>query len=193
MNFKTKFPLQLFLTFETIPIVYFTAATLPNNYHVTYINFKFFYPINIFFTHELFFGANYLIDLSVVDFEKTKQNWFLHIFKILKQNLLLFTSYFFYHLHIKLTLFAFYNCKNNVIKYNTIENLYPNANWLEREVSEMFGVYFFNKLDTRNLLLEYQTTNYPFLKNFSCEGNFEIYYNIFDNTITQLTTESIEL
>lgn len=45
----------------------------------------------------------------------------------------------------------------NISNYRFFTNLI----WLEREVSECFGYYFNNTVDSRNLLLEYSNDQYP--------------------------------
>lgn len=193
MNFKNKIPLHIFIAFEFLPVLCFTSTHNTNNHYHFYFNSKFYYMLNNYLIKDLFCSTSYLIDTSIVDFEKTQQNWFLKIFQNTNKSFLLFTHYFIYYLNLKVTIFSFLSSSTLIKSINTVEDIFYNANWLEREVSEMFGIFFYKKLDTRNLLLEYNTMNHPFLKNFSCEGNFEIYYNIFENTTTQLYTESIEL
>ena len=46
----------------------------------------------------------------------------------------------------------------------TISDLYPAANWHERETAEMFGVVFDGHPDPRNLLLEEDLRIHPLLK-----------------------------
>ena len=105
----------------------------------------------------------------------------------------MYTFYFFYFYKFSISIFSFWNQSLKNTSINSIEKIFFNANWLEREVSEMFGIYFFKKIDTRVLLLEYTTSYHPMLKNFPCEGYYEIYYNLFDFNINKLPIESIEL
>ena len=44
--------------------------------------------------------------------------------------------------------------------------LYANANWLERETWDMFGVFFKNHPDLRRLLTDYGFTHHPLRKDF---------------------------
>ena len=60
---------------------------------------------------------------------------------------------------------------------NSIAEVFPNANWLEREVSELHGVAFTNKKDLRNLMLQYGDTTVPFQKSSPSIGYKEIYYD----------------
>lgn len=67
----------------------------------------------------------------------------------------------------------------------SVEDLFLNATWLEREYSEMNGITIYNKTDTRNLLLQYNDTTSPLLKATSSLGFFELYYNIVFDAITR--------
>lgn len=67
---------------------------------------------------------------------------------------------------------------NNKLCLYSVENIYYNFWWLEREVSEMSGVSFIYKFDTRNLLLEYFSIFKPLKKQFPSYGLTEIYYNL---------------
>ena len=62
-------------------------------------------------------------------------------------------------------------------KIKSVTDLFPNANWLERELSELYGVIFEGKFDTRNLMLQYGDTTNPFLKYFPSVGVREMFYN----------------
>lgn len=75
----------------------------------------------------------------------------------------------------------------------SLELLYPNSNWLERELIEFFNYNIINKNDTRNLLLDYNINYHPLLKNFNTEGFEEIYFNYNTYNLEYLNTEFIEL
>lgn len=60
---------------------------------------------------------------------------------------------------------------------SSISEIFVNANWLEREVSELHGIFFSNKKDLRNLLLPYGDTSAPMLKSFPSIGTREIFYD----------------
>ena len=64
-----------------------------------------------------------------------------------------------------------------LFKIKSLTDLFPNANWLERELSELFGIIFEGKNDTRNLMLQYGDTTNPFLKYFPSVGVREAFYN----------------
>jgi len=55
--------------------------------------------------------------------------------------------------------------RSPVTPIETITELFTNANWLEREVSELHGIHFLFKKDLRNLMLQYGDSSTPFKKN----------------------------
>jgi len=76
--------------------------------------------------------------------------------------------------------------KFNGFTLNSISELFPNANWLEREVSELHGVVFNNKKDLRNLMLQYGDTSMPFKKSSPSIGVKEVFYDSVNDVLIQI-------
>jgi len=72
------------------------------------------------------------------------------------------------------------NFKSKDSSNNSIASIFYNYWWLEREVSELTDIFFFNKFDNRNLLLEYFILFKPFLKSFPSSGVHELFYDTFN-------------
>ena len=126
---------------------------------------------------------------SVFKFSKINNN--LEFF-FKKNRIIIFYSYYFYNLKLKLNLIMLYNFyKKN--KISSIDKLYKNASWLERETSEMFGINYYNKKDIRKLLLDYSKVENPLLKDFPTEGFSEVFYDFFEDQVVYLNNDSIEL
>lgn len=80
-------------------------------------------------------------------------------------------------------------------KYNTISSrtravqslseLFSASNWLEREASELSGIFFLGKKDIRNLMLQYGDSTTPFRKAFPTVGVSELFYNPTKDTLIQ--------
>ena len=70
---------------------------------------------------------------------------------------------------------------------------YKNLGYLERELSEMFNISVRRSNDNRNLLLDYNKQYNPMIKNFESTGFEEIYLNLFDDNITYININNIEL
>jgi len=55
--------------------------------------------------------------------------------------------------------------------------LYNSANWLEREVWDLFGIFFSGHQDLRRILTDYGFQGYPLRKDFPMTGFYEIRYD----------------
>ena len=61
---------------------------------------------------------------------------------------------------------------------DSITNLFPAANWYEREVWDLFGIAFNNHPDLRRLLTDYGFIGHPLRKDFPLSGNVEVKYDL---------------
>ena len=68
--------------------------------------------------------------------------------------------------------------------------IYANANWLERETWDMFGVFFRNHPDLRRLLTDYGFSHHPLRKDFPVQGYTEVFYS---ESRKAVTTRSVQL
>lgn len=68
--------------------------------------------------------------------------------------------------------------------------IYANANWLERETWDMFGVFFKNHPDLRRLLTDYGFTHHPLRKDFPVQGYTEVFYS---EARKAVTTRSVQM
>ena len=56
-------------------------------------------------------------------------------------------------------------------------DLWPSANWYEREAFDLFGILFDGHPDLRRLLTDYGFVGHPFRKDFPLIGNVEVRYD----------------
>jgi NADH-quinone oxidoreductase subunit C len=59
----------------------------------------------------------------------------------------------------------------------SVTTLWPVANWLEREVFDLYGVIFEGHDDLRRILTDYGFRGYPFRKDFPMSGYVELRYS----------------
>nr|QWK45000.1 NADH dehydrogenase subunit 9 [Analipus japonicus] len=72
----------------------------------------------------------------------------------------------------------------------SIVGLFPSANWWEREIWDLFGVFFSNHPDLRRILTDYGFEGHPLRKDFPLSGYFELRY---DEDQRVVVCEAIEL
>ncbi len=61
--------------------------------------------------------------------------------------------------------------------FPTLIDVWPVANWFEREAFDLFGIMFENHPDLRRLLTDYGFVGHPFRKDFPMIGNVEMRYD----------------
>lgn len=59
----------------------------------------------------------------------------------------------------------------------TLVDIWPVANWFEREAFDLFGIMFENHPDLRRILTDYGFVGHPFRKDFPMVGNVEMRYD----------------
>jgi NADH dehydrogenase (ubiquinone) Fe-S protein 3 len=79
---------------------------------------------------------------------------------------------------------------NEIISVPSLTGLFRSSYWLEREVYDMFGIYFDNHPDLRRLLTDYGFEGHPLKKDFPLTGYLEVRY---DESNKKILTESIQL
>ncbi len=66
---------------------------------------------------------------------------------------------------------------------DSITSIYPSAGWYEREVWDMFGIFFKNHSDFRRRLTDYGFKGHPLRKDFPVTGFIEVRYDLFSKSI----------
>ena len=103
-----------------------------------------------------------LIDITVVDYPENTQR-----FKVVY----LFLS----HEFNQRIILSYLISENEVIP--SLTPIYPAANWMEREVFDMYGVKFKDHPDMRRILTDYGFEGHPLRKDFPLTGHTEVRYS----------------
>ena len=59
----------------------------------------------------------------------------------------------------------------------SVTEVWPNANWYEREAFDLYGIMFTGHADLRRILTDYGFIGHPFRKDFPISGNVEMRYD----------------
>ncbi len=109
-----------------------------------------------------------LIDITAVDYPEREKR-----FKLVY----LFLS----HENNKRIKVDFFIKENNSV--TSITSIFPSANWMEREVFDMYGINFKNHPDLRRILTDYGFDGHPLRKDFPLTGHNEVRYSEDDKKV----------
>ena len=103
-----------------------------------------------------------LIDLTAVDYPEKNQRF---------EMVYLFLSHEFNQ-----RIILKYSISENEI-VSSLTSIFPSANWMEREVFDMYGVSFKDHPDLRRILTDYGFEGHPLRKDFPLTGHTEVRYS----------------
>jgi len=103
-----------------------------------------------------------LIDITAVDFPKNEKRFKIVYLLLSHEN----------NLRIIIS-----SSIDESISVPSITKIFPSANWMEREVFDMYGISFADHPDLRRILTDYGFEGHPLRKDFPLSGHTEVRYN----------------
>jgi len=103
-----------------------------------------------------------LIDITAVDYPENKKR-----FKIVY----LLLS----HEFNQRIILSYFISENE--KISSLTKIFPSANWMEREIFDMYGIKYSNHPDLRRILTDYGFEGHPLRKDFPLTGHNEVRYS----------------
>ena len=109
-----------------------------------------------------------LIDITAVDYPENKKR-FKIVYLLLSHefNQRILISYFI----------------NENEKISSLVKIFPSANWMEREIFDMYGIKFNDHPDLRRILTDYGFESFPLRKDFPLTGHNEVRYSEEDKKV----------
>lgn len=138
------------------------------------IDIDFIYQVSSWCLKSLLFKCETLRDLVCIDFFYKKKRFSL------------FYNYLNYAYNIGFFFFgniSIYFDMPYTSGVSSLSFLYNSAGWLEREVWDLFGIFFINHFDLRRLLTDYGFIGFPLRKEFPLIGYKDNRYDDFNHVI----------
>ena len=118
--------------------------------------------VTLFIKTNKDFKFRQLIDITVVDYpEKSKRFKVVYLFLSIETNQRIIMCY----------------PINEKEVISSLTSIFPSANWMEREVFDMYGVNFKDHPDLRRILTDYGFEGHPLRKDFPLTGHSEVRYS----------------
>lgn len=90
-----------------------------------------------------------------------------------------------YNFRLKLKVYSLIE----MITFPSIISIYSCAGWWEREIWDLFGLFFSNNKDLRRILTDYGFEGFPLRKDFPLSGYLELSFNSLKKTCTYTAVE----
>jgi len=128
----------------------------------------------IFLRDDTEFLFKTLVDICAVDYPERPQRFEI-IYNLLSIH---------YSTRLRIKIYV-----NELIPLESVTSIFNSAGWYEREIWDLYGVFFLNNPDLRRILTDYGFQGFPFRKDFPLTGYYEVRY---DDELKRIVTEPIE-
>jgi NADH-quinone oxidoreductase subunit C len=103
-----------------------------------------------------------LIDITAVDYPENEKRFKIVYLLLSHEN------------NLRIVISTYINEKTSL---TSITKVFPSANWMEREVFDMYGILFKDHPDLRRILTDYGFEGHPLRKDFPLTGHTEVRYS----------------
>ena len=132
-------------------------------------------PFTLFLRDHVNSQCKQLMDLTAVDYP-TRNERFSVVYNLLSVQ---------FNSRIRVKTFV-----DEITSVASVTQVFSCAAWWEREVWDMFGIFFYNHPDLRRILTDYGFKGHPLRKDFPLSGYVEVRY---DDSEKRVITEAVEL
>ena len=138
------------------------SSLIENNELTVSVDINNLYNVILFLKSDYKCKFKQLIDIFAADYPNEVERFKIYYLFLSHEN----------NLRIKIS--ATFNVDE---KIPSITKIYPSANWMEREVFDMYGIKFKNHPDLRRILTDYNFKGFPLRKDFPLTGFNEVRYS----------------
>ena len=132
------------------------------NQLIVTLDFQNLVPTILFLKTNSKFKFQQLVDITAVDYPQEEKRFKIVYLLLSHEN------------NLRIAICASINEKTEV---PSITKIFPSANWMEREVFDMYGINFKDHPDLRRILTDYGFEGFPLRKDFPLTGHTEVRYN----------------
>jgi NADH dehydrogenase (ubiquinone) Fe-S protein 3 len=159
---------------KTVP-KWIQCYVLHKNELILYVYPEFLIPLLTFLRDHVNTQYKILVDVTAIDYPSRSVR-FEVVYNLLSIH---------YNARIRIK-----TCVDEIQPLKSSTEVYSSAGWWEREVWDMFGIFFSNHPDLRRILTDYGFQGHPLRKDFPLTGYVEVRY---DDSEKRVITESLEL
>jgi len=138
------------------------SSTIKNDQIYLNIDFNDIIDVILFLKNNENTNFKQLIDITAVDYPENEKRFKL-VYLLLS-----------HEFNVRILIDCFIN-ENEIPP--SLTKIYPSANWMEREVFDMYGISFKDHPDLRRILTDYNFKGYPLRKDFPLTGHNEVRYS----------------
>ena len=139
-----------------------SSSNIKHNQIYLYIESKNIIDVILFLKTNSETKFRQLVDITAIDYpEKDKRFQIVYLLLSIENNQRVIINY---------------NVKENE-QLSSITSIFPSANWMEREVFDMYGIEFKDHPDLRRILTDYSFKGFPLRKDFPLTGHNEVRYS----------------